>query len=480
MIRRQLFLIVNSIIIVFIIIAYLFIQMGELSFYKEMAFSEAADDVALTASEINSELSTIASEQIIVAKTIANDIYIREWARREDGSTNGEEVYKLLKYLLEYRIDFGFDSVFFVSEATRNYYYDGGYYKTLDSNDEHDSWYEGFKASYSQFNTQIDTDELNNDKISLYVDYLVQDNGFKTLGVVGISKNIEPIGKKIMRMEQDYDVKMCLVNVGDIYNSFDGSFEYYKRADEAAEYMGLSEEQVTREVKGNQSYSWIDGNKCYNIVYNTNLGWNIIVEKDITSIMDNILGRTYRRTGGMIIMILLYTIVSFTLLARLSTVSRHAENVDDLTILYNNKVFKELFEKNRRRQFKKKQASLFMVDIDDFKQYNDNYGHLYGNYILKLVADTLKSEVKKEGIIARWGGDEFIGYIFADTDETMTLLSNMRQCLKNTDTYKTVTCSCGIVAVDGNKDLEKNMDMADEALYESKAKGKDCCTIYKG
>ena len=426
MIKKYAFVIVNFIIIIFIIGVYLIVQVGELSFYKEMAHNQAINDTKLTAGDINSQLSSIASEQIIASQMMAHDMFLREWCHNENGDKTGEQAYQLYSYLMEYQLNYGYDCVFFVSDATKNFYYNGGFHKTLDPNDEYDSWYSGFIGKLSQYDTQVDTDELNNDKVSLFVNCLVQDKGFKTLGVVGISRNIEGFQKKIEQLENEYDVKMCVVNVAETYNSYDGSFGYYMKPEEAAEFMGLSVEQVTQKVGVGESYTWFNGDICYDVIYNSDLGWNIIVQKDISETIESIMSRTYQRTGVMIVLVIIYTIMSFTLLARLNAFSRRAENVDDLTGLYNNKVFKELFEKGKRRRFNGKETSLVMIDVDNFKIFNDSYGHLYGNSILKLVAEVFKNCVGREGIVARWGGDEFIGVVYASAEETKLITQQLQ------------------------------------------------------
>ncbi len=479
MVRKYTFFIANTIIIVFICVAFFVAQISELSFYKEMAAKQARNDVRLTALDIDSNITSFVSEQIVITQMMSNDAFIRQWCREETGETTGPHVYQLYSYLSEYKNKYGYDCVFFVSDATRNFYYDGGFHKTLDPDGTYDSWYQGFLGRHLQFDTQIDTDELNNDRISLFVNGLVQDKGFKTLGVIGVSKNIEGFQKKIASYEKEYGVTICVVNVGESYNSFKGSFDYYMQPEEAAEFLGLTNEQVAKEVAVDEAYTWFDDNKCTNIIYNPKLDWNIIVQKDISETVDSIMVQTNKRFGLILVFVLIYAIVSTTLLSRLNLITRRAENTDDLTGLFNNKIFKEIFEKKRKRLFVNKNTTLFMIDVDDFKLFNDNYGHLYGNTILKLVADGLKEYVGNEGIVARWGGDEFIGVVYASELETELLIRAIMDELKRLDTHKTVTLSCGIVQVDPHLNLEKNMSKADEALYESKTNGKSCCTVYK-
>ncbi len=476
MIRKYAFVIANSIIIILIIGVYFGLQLSEITFYKEMATNQAENDVQLTAIDISSTLSRDITEQLVVSKMMAHDLFLRTWCNEETGETAGENVYQLYSYLGQYRADYNYDIVFFVSDATKNYYYNGGFNKVIDENDDFDSWYFNFLDLRQHYDIQVDYDEIN-DQTSIFVNCLVQDKGFKTLGVVGVGNNIDEFQKKISKYEEEYGVKICVVKVGDSHNSFNGSGGYYKNPEDAAELMGLSVEDVTRSV-GDEGYTWFEDNKCTNIQHNKDLDWNIIVQMDVTPTIDSIMYRTQKRVGVVIVLILFYTLISFTLMARLSSISRKVENTDELTGLYNNKIFKEMFAKHRKR-FKNKEVSLFMLDVDDFKIFNDSYGHLYGNTVLKMVADSLKECIGKDGIAARWGGDEFIGVIFASPQEAKQMLDCVADRIKAMETHRPITCSIGVAKVDFHMNLENNIARADEALYVSKEKGKSQCNIYR-
>lgn len=480
MLRRNAFFFANAIIIVLILTVYFAIQSSEIAFYRQMAESQAADDVKLTAIDISSSLSNIVTEQRVVSQMMANDMFLKDWCHQEDGSTSGQQVYQLYSYLQEYKNKYGYDVVFFVSDATKNYYYDQGFNKVVDENDDFDSWYFNFLALHQQYDIQIDHDEVNNNQVSMFVNCLVQDKGFKTLGVVGVGRNINGFQRKLAQFEKDYGVKIRLVNVGNAHNSFTGGSGYYSTPADAAIEFGLTEDEICSDV-GDEGKVWFDGDKCINIRNNADLNWNIIVQKDMKATIDNIMERVSRRITLIFLFILVYAIVSFSLMRRLNFLSRKHENTDDLTGLYNNKIFREGFErdrKSRRRRKKRGETSLFMLDVDDFKIFNDNFGHLYGNTILKLVADSLSTAVGKNGIVARWGGDEFIGVVYGSEQVTSQLINDVMDKISNENTHKSVTLSAGVVKVDYELNLDKNMNRADEALYASKENGKGQCTVY--
>lgn len=244
--------------------------------------------------------------------------------------------------------------------------------------------------------------------------------------------------------------------------------------------MNLTEEQVVTKVDVGAPITFFNENICTCIVYNSTLGWNVIVQRDIGPAIDIILKQTYRRSIIVFIFILIYMVMSFSILSNMRQMSRAAENTDELTGLYNNKLFKEIYHKKLKKNIDKNEPpTLFMIDIDNFKIFNDTYGHLYGNSIIKIVADGLKEAVKNRGMAARWGGDEFIGVIRASEDESREIIEELMGALKKEETQQTVTLSCGLVKIEPQLSFDKNMEKADEALYYSKSHGKGIVTLYR-
>ena len=76
----------------------------------------------------------------------------------------------------------------------------GTFAKEVDENDDFDSWYFNFLALHQQYDIQIDHDEVNNNQVSMFVNCLVQDKGFKTLGVVGVGRNINGFQRKLAQV----------------------------------------------------------------------------------------------------------------------------------------------------------------------------------------------------------------------------------------------------------------------------------------
>lgn len=123
-------------------------------------------------------------------------------------------------------------------------------------------------------------------------------------------------------------------------------------------------------------------------------------------------------------------------------------------------------------------TALFIVDIDHFKEVNDEYGHLAGDCVLKDVAKILDKVFGPDGIIGRLGGDEFLIYI-GDAKSSEALkekcvrLSREIRGIRLPDGCNEITVSIGVVCTGGSRQYEELFMKADRALYDAKRSGRD-------
>lgn len=134
----------------------------------------------------------------------------------------------------------------------------------------------------------------------------------------------------------------------------------------------------------------------------------------------------------------------------------------------------------------KKPHYMVLIDIDDFKNINDNFGHQVGDKAIQLVANMLKENVKDRGIIGRFGGDEF--YVFTDnidTEEKMrsilrTIRSNVISASKDKLGIDKLTLTMGVALYpDMGHSYKELFELADKCLYIAKEKGKNRYIIYR-
>jgi len=147
---------------------------------------------------------------------------------------------------------------------------------------------------------------------------------------------------------------------------------------------------------------------------------------------------------------------------------------DQLTNVYNRKILGSVLKKMCHQK-----VFLAILDIDDFKQVNDTYGHLVGDEVLKKVAMTLKNSLRKDDVIIRWGGEEFVVILNKIEQEQLAIdrMEYLREKIESLSFEKVghITCSFGLcnTVLDKKEDFEKLLSLADNALYMAKKKGKN-------
>jgi len=154
---------------------------------------------------------------------------------------------------------------------------------------------------------------------------------------------------------------------------------------------------------------------------------------------------------------------------------------DALTQVYCRRYFLERFSEELKRSRKNKLHLCFlMIDLDNFKQFNDRYGHLVGDAILRQVSKTICDMVRQIDFIGRYGGEE-LAIVLAETDKEQASFAaeRIRQAIealviKAYDEELKVTVSIGVSAFPDNTDHMRDLiEMADQALYLAKETGKN-------
>jgi diguanylate cyclase (GGDEF)-like protein len=152
---------------------------------------------------------------------------------------------------------------------------------------------------------------------------------------------------------------------------------------------------------------------------------------------------------------------------------RRLSITDDLTGLYNHRhFFKTLEAELTRLKRQKTSLSLLMFDLDNFKKYNDLYGHLEGDKVLKTVGEIVKNSIRSNVDSGyRYGGDEFtVLLIGASADRAMTIAERIRSSIEQGESHH-VTVSIGLSEYRDHFDLEGFVKSADDAMYRAKNGG---------
>jgi len=161
---------------------------------------------------------------------------------------------------------------------------------------------------------------------------------------------------------------------------------------------------------------------------------------------------------------------------------KHLSVTDALTGLPNRLYLDErLPEEIRRSNREGFPMSFLMIDVDDFKSYNDNFGHVEGDKALRIVADCLKDTMRGADVAARYGGEEFAILLPQTTlDGAATIGERIREKVATTEfPNRQITVSVGVASCSNTiYTAQEIVKWADDALYEAKRRGRNKVRIY--
>jgi two-component system cell cycle response regulator len=152
---------------------------------------------------------------------------------------------------------------------------------------------------------------------------------------------------------------------------------------------------------------------------------------------------------------------------------RRLSITDDLTGLYNHRhFFKTLESELTRLKRQKTSLSLLMLDVDNFKRYNDTHGHVEGDRVLKKIGEIIQHSIRHNVDSGyRYGGDEYASLLIgASLEQALTIAERIRLTIEEAG-FKDITVSVGLAEFQEGFDLERFVKSADDAMYVAKHSG---------
>jgi len=163
----------------------------------------------------------------------------------------------------------------------------------------------------------------------------------------------------------------------------------------------------------------------------------------------------------------------------------HLSSTDSLTGIMNRQKFNELYDIELLRVKRSgNDLCLIMLDIDKFKDVNDNFGHDVGDTVLKIMSKIVAERLRKTDLFARWGGEEFVVLLpYTKFVDSVNLAKQLRESIESTlveqvkevhdIVYDKITCSFGVASFEPGDTKDSLMKKADEALYRAKRSGRN-------
>jgi diguanylate cyclase (GGDEF)-like protein len=169
-----------------------------------------------------------------------------------------------------------------------------------------------------------------------------------------------------------------------------------------------------------------------------------------------------------------------TRLTRLWGRENQLARTDPLTGLHNRRAIEEWGERAMAQSRSRFMSfTVLAIDVDHFKHINDRFGHKAGDVALRALAQALKAAVRKEDLVARLGGEEFIALLWNEgVERTLITAERIRQIIESLDIHVddqviNVTVSSGVAVFEAHDTLETVLRRADRALYAAKLAGRN-------
>lgn len=171
---------------------------------------------------------------------------------------------------------------------------------------------------------------------------------------------------------------------------------------------------------------------------------------------------------------------------KLNEAEKHAY-IDQLTQLYNRHAFDRQLNQLLDTEAVAKNVCLLLTDLDHFKSFNDDYGHVIGDRVLHRMGELLQDHCPENAICARYGGEEFAIIITNSTVEDAAAFAeklrqrvhSLRVKIKNSDkVLDNISASFGIARFEPGETAESFIDRADQALYRAKNSGRNRVEIF--
>lgn len=161
---------------------------------------------------------------------------------------------------------------------------------------------------------------------------------------------------------------------------------------------------------------------------------------------------------------------------------RRRAMIDKLTKLWNRcKLDETLSRQQEKMTNPSHDYSVMLIDIDLFKSVNDNFGHNVGDSVLVELADILRKEVASDGLVGRWGGEEFMIILTKpNSNKAPEIAQRIRQAVQEHHfaTIGNITVSIGVCVVAHKTRTLEVIDIADQALYQAKDLGRNRVSVH--
>ena len=459
--------------LIFLLTGLIFISFIALSMFGFRDYSLLIEGLSIEATELYSQ-----NTKLEIEKELTKPLYIAQIISKtivlENMTESKSERESITDYLDEVKSEYDYSAVYFIATDKNRYFESSGFEKTIQPDRPEDKWVYDFINKGVDYELLMKKRPSVSQELMLYVNYAVKDSG-DLIGIVGIGVSLKDIQAILAAHSDDIDGNAFLSNK-------DGSVQIYAgpRPIDPLELGPVSQNRDEIFVQQDdvniffaQTY---DGEAIFASYYIEDIDLYLVVNENYEYLDFLLLYQKIRIAVIFIVAFLLVAILVIKITSHFHKKNIKLASTDYLTEVPNRNAFDEsLKQAVDLVKEKNADASLAVIDVDNFKTINDVYGHITGDNILKSTADHFKSFIRDNDIVARWGGDEFAVIFRCDIEHTKKILNRLKDAVEQDAVLSkyAITYSIGATQCKKDDDVKSLLDRADKALYQAKENGKN-------
>ncbi|MBI9043708.1 MAG: cache domain-containing protein, partial [Anaerolineaceae bacterium] len=283
--RESIFTRGKLILILIIVLISSFTMTNIINYYATKNFvtnNTKSKTLPLISENILSELQEDLVNPVNNSSLMAHDEFLINWIK--DGEKDDKKIAKYLKRIKE---EYGYLSAFFISDLTRNYYYEGGILKQISPEDDHDIWYYKFLDLNKPYDLDVDTNEAHQGAMTVFINHRLEDQDGGFLGVTGVGLEMESIGSVLESYQERFGHLIYMIDSQGVIQVHP-NLELIENA-AIGTLPGLTE--ISKEIllnrEGLNIYEYKSNNNSYILSsrYFPDFDWFLIVESDETEIL---------------------------------------------------------------------------------------------------------------------------------------------------------------------------------------------------
>ena len=457
--------------VVIIVTAVIFISFGISTFSSLISLSTLMEDTSKKEAElflgkIQGDIVDSFDDSVFVSETI-NNSFIREFIKNRNSYTNDEASRLIGDYLNGIKQSFAYDTAFLVLESTKEYFTEYGRMKVLDMRGEDDIWYTNFKNTDKQMELNVDNDQANENRITVYDNIRMLDENGEFIGVCGVGHTLTSLNSSIDEMEKDYKVKIMLVDsAGIIKVAGDDSLPGTRMEQYLLDYV------ENYDLKVEYDYDEVGTGGYILVKYIPEYDWYLCIEgpEKLSEMTRIILFNLLAALASLVIMVVIISI-AMRYQENETMVFKADSETDMLTGLLNRRAYNNMLA-SIRTDGKIRDFSAVVIDINGLKKVNDEKGHLAGDELITKTAECIKELYDNHGRTFRVGGDEFAIILTEPLDDVDELIKQIRARMNKCKLEFSDALSVSIGVARGedhpSMTIDELMELADKAMYRDK------------